>query len=262
MLGERIPVLTAENESRSIRRRRRFRSTLPAAAENAQWTQSGGNAANSMGQVALGNALAPAFTVQAGRGSSLTARLAAPPIVANGRVYTIDTLGAVRAFDAADGGRSGQPDSRRSRAMRLAVRRRNRLRQRPHLRDQRPGLRRRAERADRRDPVEGAPGRATARRSDGRRRRGLCDQPGQPDLLAQGSRRLDQLVAGGLARDRRHIRGGFAGGRRRAQSSPASRRASSMPTATRTAARCGRTRCSARASAPACRRCPTSTPTR
>jgi outer membrane protein assembly factor BamB len=57
-----------------------------------------------MGQLALGAALKPAFTIQAGRGSSLTARLAAPPIVANGHVYTIDTLGAVRAFDARTGG--------------------------------------------------------------------------------------------------------------------------------------------------------------
>ena len=38
--------------------------------------------------------------VQAGHGSSLTMRLASSPIVANGRVYTIDTLGAVRSFDA------------------------------------------------------------------------------------------------------------------------------------------------------------------
>jgi len=56
-----------------------------------------------MGHVALGNALAPAFSVQAGRGSSLTARLASEPVVAGGRVYTIDTLGAVRAFDAQTG---------------------------------------------------------------------------------------------------------------------------------------------------------------
>jgi outer membrane protein assembly factor BamB len=56
-----------------------------------------------MGQLALGNTAANAFTVQAGRGSSLTARLAAPPIVAKGRVYTIDTVGSVRAFDARTG---------------------------------------------------------------------------------------------------------------------------------------------------------------
>jgi len=69
---------------------------------NSDWTQSGGNPTKSMGQLALGNA-AEAFVVQAGRGSSLTARLAAAPIVANGRVYTIDTLGTVRAFDAKTG---------------------------------------------------------------------------------------------------------------------------------------------------------------
>jgi outer membrane protein assembly factor BamB len=76
---------------------------LPAAAANTDWTQSGGNATKSMGQLALGGALANAFTVQAGRGSSLTARLAAAPVIANGRVYTIDTLGSVRAFDARTG---------------------------------------------------------------------------------------------------------------------------------------------------------------
>ena len=55
-----------------------------------------------------------AFTVQAGRGSSLTARLAAAPVVADGRVYTIDTLGAVRAFDAQTGGQYlGEPDAQR-----------------------------------------------------------------------------------------------------------------------------------------------------
>jgi outer membrane protein assembly factor BamB len=56
-----------------------------------------------MGQVALRNALGRAFMVQAGRGSSLTARLGAPPIVAGGRVYVIDTLGTVRSFDARTG---------------------------------------------------------------------------------------------------------------------------------------------------------------
>ena len=57
-----------------------------------------------MGQVALGTALTRAFSVQGGRGSSLTARLASEPVVADGRVYTIDTLGTVRAFDAQNGG--------------------------------------------------------------------------------------------------------------------------------------------------------------
>jgi outer membrane protein assembly factor BamB len=104
VLGERIPVLTSESDAQVDPATQALPFTLPAAVENAGWTESGGNASNAMGHVALGAALQPAFTVQAGRGSSLTARLAAPPIVANGRVYVIDTLGAVRAFDAKTGG--------------------------------------------------------------------------------------------------------------------------------------------------------------
>jgi outer membrane protein assembly factor BamB len=103
VLGERIPVLTSESDVEIDPATQALPFNLPAAAENAGWTESGGNASNSMGHVALGAALQPAFTVQAGRGSSLTARLAAPPIVANGRVFAIDTLGAVRAFDARTG---------------------------------------------------------------------------------------------------------------------------------------------------------------
>ena len=104
VLGERIPVLTSENDVAVDPATQALPFSLPPATENAGWTESGGSATNSMGHLALANALHPAFTVQAGRGSSLTARLAAPPIVANGRVYTIDTLGAVRAFDARTGG--------------------------------------------------------------------------------------------------------------------------------------------------------------
>src|SRR6185295_2717124 len=103
VLGERIPVLTTESDAELDLATAAAPMNLPAAVVNAEWAQSGGNASKSMGQLALGTALGNAFTIQAGRGSSLTARLAATPIVANGRVYTIDILGAVRAFDAQTG---------------------------------------------------------------------------------------------------------------------------------------------------------------
>ncbi|MFL6726424.1 MAG: PQQ-binding-like beta-propeller repeat protein [Sphingomicrobium sp.] len=103
VLGQRIAVLTGEGDVAVDPATATLPMSLPAPVVNADWTQSGGNATKSMGQVALGTALTRAFTVQAGRGSSLTARLAASPIVANGRVYTIDSLGAVRAFDARNG---------------------------------------------------------------------------------------------------------------------------------------------------------------
>jgi outer membrane protein assembly factor BamB len=115
VLGERIPVLTTEGDVQVDPATQAFPFSLPAAVANPAWSQSGGNAMKSMGQLALGATIQPAFTVQAGRGSTLAARLAATPIVANGRIYTIDTLGAVRAFDAQTGAQfwaSQTPDDR------------------------------------------------------------------------------------------------------------------------------------------------------
>ena len=104
VLGDRIPVLTSEGDVQVDPATAALPMSLPPQVVNTEWSQSGGNAAKSAGHLALGNALGNAFSVQAGRGSSLTARLGAEPIVAGGRVYTIDTLGAVRAFDAQTGG--------------------------------------------------------------------------------------------------------------------------------------------------------------
>ena len=103
VLGERIPVLTTESDAQVDPATAAIPMVLPQPVANPNWAQSGGNAAKSMGQLALGASLGNAFSIQAGRGSSLTARLASSPIVANGRVYTIDTLGAVRSFNAQTG---------------------------------------------------------------------------------------------------------------------------------------------------------------
>jgi outer membrane protein assembly factor BamB len=103
VLGKRIAVLASEGDVSVDPATAALPMTLPQAVANTEWTQPGGNASKSMGQLALGTALGQAWQVNAGRGSSLTARLASSPIVANGRVYTIDTLGAVRAFDAQSG---------------------------------------------------------------------------------------------------------------------------------------------------------------
>jgi len=103
VIGERIAVLTSEGDVQVDPATAAIPMTLPDAVVNAEWTQSGGNAGKSMGHLALGSALTTAFTVQGGRGSTLTARLAAAPIVAGGHVYVIDTLGTVRAFDGRTG---------------------------------------------------------------------------------------------------------------------------------------------------------------
>lgn len=103
VLGERIPVLTTEGDVQVDPATLALPMSLPDPIANPAWAQSGGDADKSMGQLALGKSLQQAFVVSGGHGSSLTARLAAAPIVANGRVYTIDTLGTVRSFDAQTG---------------------------------------------------------------------------------------------------------------------------------------------------------------
>ena len=115
VLGKRIAVLSGEGGAELDLATAALPMNLPAAVVNEQWAQSGGNASKSVGHVALGTALQRAFMVRGGRGSTVTARLAASPIVANGRVYTMDTLGAVRAFDGRTGAQlwaSQTPDDR------------------------------------------------------------------------------------------------------------------------------------------------------
>ncbi|HUE80458.1 MAG TPA: PQQ-binding-like beta-propeller repeat protein [Sphingomicrobium sp.] len=103
VLGERVAVLTTENDVSVDPATAALPMVLPAPVANTEWTQPGGNASKSMGHVALGNALANAFTVSIGYGSSLSGRLASPPAIGGGRVYTIDTNSTVRAFDAQTG---------------------------------------------------------------------------------------------------------------------------------------------------------------
>jgi outer membrane protein assembly factor BamB len=104
VLGERISVLTSEVDVMVNPATAAIPMVLPAPVANTEWAQSGGNASKSMGHLAYSGGLTRVWTTQIGRGTSLTARLGAPPVVAGGRVYTIDTTAAVRAFDARNGG--------------------------------------------------------------------------------------------------------------------------------------------------------------
>ena len=103
VLGERVAVLTSESGVEVDPAIAAQPMNLPPAVANSEWSQSGGNSSKSVGQLALGSALGRVFSVSIGRGTSLSARLASAPIVANGRVFTIDTMGSVRAFNASTG---------------------------------------------------------------------------------------------------------------------------------------------------------------
>jgi outer membrane protein assembly factor BamB len=103
VLGERISVLATDRDVLVDPETAALPMNLPAAVANQQWAQSGGNASKNMGHVALGGTVAQAWSVSIGQGTSLSARLAASPVVAGGRVFTIDTTATVRAFDERSG---------------------------------------------------------------------------------------------------------------------------------------------------------------
>ncbi|MGZ8997849.1 MAG: outer membrane protein assembly factor BamB family protein, partial [Allosphingosinicella sp.] len=103
-VGTRIPVLATESQVAVDPALAGVPVAVPGPVLNADWPQPGGNAAKSMGHVALGDSPRQAWSVSIGSGSSTTARLAAEPVVAGGRVYTIDTNARVRAFSAENGG--------------------------------------------------------------------------------------------------------------------------------------------------------------
>ena len=103
VVGERVAVLAAETSVSVDPATAALPMALPAPVLNSDWAQSGGNASKAMGHVALPANIAQAWQASIGRGTTLSARLAAAPVVANGRVYTIDTNATVRAFDAQSG---------------------------------------------------------------------------------------------------------------------------------------------------------------
>jgi len=107
VLGERIPVLTAANDSAVEPSLADIPVTVPAAAVNESWTQPGGNQAKSMGNVALAPALNDVWSVSIPGGPNKQ-RLAAPPVIAGGKLFVVDGDGFVRAFDAKSGARLWQ----------------------------------------------------------------------------------------------------------------------------------------------------------
>lgn len=76
---------------------------LPTPFENKDWTQPGGAADNAMYHLAAPGKLDKLWSVDAGSGSSSSARLVATPIVAEGKVFVLDSEAHVRAFDAKTG---------------------------------------------------------------------------------------------------------------------------------------------------------------
>lgn len=103
-VGNRLPVLSRIESAKVDPALAGIAVVLPPAQINAEWAQAGGNAGKSYGHLALPDNLGRAWS-QTVAGSSDRRRLAAAPVVGDGKLFVADTEGVVHAFDAKSGGK-------------------------------------------------------------------------------------------------------------------------------------------------------------
>jgi outer membrane protein assembly factor BamB len=104
-VGNRVPILSRiENGAKVDPAIKDVAVVLPPAEVNPEWPQAGNTANKSYGNLALGNAPQRQWTVGIA-GSNNRRRLAAAPVIGDGKMFVMDTEGVVHAFDA----RSGAP---------------------------------------------------------------------------------------------------------------------------------------------------------
>ena len=76
---------------------------LPDMQRNRDWAMSGGVPSHAMGHLSLDPPLEAVWSADIGSGASGRIRLVNPPIVADGRLFAMDTDGRLTAIDAASG---------------------------------------------------------------------------------------------------------------------------------------------------------------
>ena len=101
-VGNRVDILGTERDTDIDPALANVAVILPPATVNDAWAQPGGNASKSPGHVELGQGLARVWTASV-TGANPRARLAASPVMSDGRLYVVDTTARVTAFDANTG---------------------------------------------------------------------------------------------------------------------------------------------------------------
>ena len=103
LAGKRVDVLTSNDDVEIGANPAAGTTGLPAEFANDSWSQPGGVASNSPGNLALSGTPHAAWKTGIGEGSSKRGRLTASPIVTGGRVFTLDATGLVSSFNASGG---------------------------------------------------------------------------------------------------------------------------------------------------------------
>lgn len=100
--GERIPVMLLEREVTADPDLAGLAVRLPPPRRNAAWPEAGGTPDHAMHHLAAADRLEVAWRADIGATGD-GGQLLAAPVVAAGRVYTMDAEGMVSAFDVRDG---------------------------------------------------------------------------------------------------------------------------------------------------------------
>lgn len=103
LTGERISVLALQRQLEPDPRLADLAVRLPRPQTNRDWPQAGGAANNAMHHLSAKGDLAPVWRVSIGEGSDDDTQLLAQPVIAGGRVYTMDSAAEVRAQQASSG---------------------------------------------------------------------------------------------------------------------------------------------------------------
>jgi len=104
-VGERIPILSRiESGAEVDPTLGAVAVILPPEQANPDWPQAGGTASKSYGHLALSQTPSRIWTASVA-GSSNKRRLAAAPVIGDGKLYVMDTDGVVSAFNADTGSR-------------------------------------------------------------------------------------------------------------------------------------------------------------
>ena len=101
--GKRISVLSGERSLAPELSGDQALIKLPPPEPNDDWPQAGGYSNHAMHHMEINDQLRRVWRSSIGEGSSKRAKLLAQPIVAEGRIFTLDSSAEIRAFDAATG---------------------------------------------------------------------------------------------------------------------------------------------------------------
>lgn len=101
--GKRIEVLLRDRKAELDPRLAGTPVVVPPAAANAAWPQVGGGPEHALGHLALAASPAEVFRTDIGSGSSDGHVLLGQPVIADGRIFTVDAEATAAAFDAGSG---------------------------------------------------------------------------------------------------------------------------------------------------------------